>query len=74
MEGLTGCMDRMIKKIITEEGAKHYELSRNILKKLPEIPLSEEALEDVSLNHDKQMGLDKETLRLISFKGEFLKP
>jgi len=75
MEGLKGFMgDRLVKKIIIGEGARHYELSRDILKKLPDVQLSEEVHGDISYNRHKNMDLDKETLRLISFKGEFLKP
>ena len=64
----------MIKKIIIEEGAGHYKLSENILKKLGHIPAAKGTHDDVSFKRDMQMDLDKETLRLIHFRGEFLKP
>jgi spore photoproduct lyase len=67
-------MDRLIKKIIVEEGAEHYKLSDTILNKLGHIPVEKGTQDDVSVKRDSLMDLDKETLRLIHFKGEFLKP
>jgi len=66
-------MERLIRKIIIEEGARHYGQSGRILKRLPDIAV-EEADDDGSLQSETQMDLDKETLRLLRFKGEFLKP
>jgi len=67
-------MDRLINKIIIEEGAEHYKLSKNILKRLAHIPVIKETYDDFSFKRETQIDLDKETLRLIRFKGEFLKP
>jgi spore photoproduct lyase len=67
-------MDRLIKKIIIEDGAEHYKLSDIILNKLGHIHVEKGTHNDVSFKRDSLMDLDKETLRLIHFKGEFLKP
>jgi spore photoproduct lyase len=67
-------MDSLVKKIVVEEGAEHYKLSESILKKLGHIPVAKGTHDDVSFKRDMQMDLDKETLRLIHFRGEFLKP
>ena len=70
-------MDRQIKKIIIEEGAGDFKLSEKILKKFAHIPVrrgSFESRNDLSFKGAAYMDMDKKTLRLIHFKGEFLKP
>jgi spore photoproduct lyase len=66
-------MDRMINRIIIEKGAEEYDYSASIIKQLPGVPVSN-TYDNLALNHDSRAGMDKETLRLISYKGEFLKP
>jgi spore photoproduct lyase len=53
---------------------EHFKLSEGILKKLGHIPVEKGTLKDASFKRDTLTDLDKETLRLIDFKGEFLKP
>lgn len=70
-------MDRLIKNIIVEEGAGDYKLSEKILKKLGHISVRKGyhgSHDDLSFKGAAYMDMDKETLRLIHFKGEFLKP
>lgn len=66
-------MNVSIKNIIIEEGVQDYRLTRSILDSLPgctvktvkpEMPFKEDMPED----------MDKGTIRLLDFKGEFLKP
>lgn len=66
-------MKYKINKIEIEEGAENYSLIPEITRSLPNIPLSilKEG-EDTPIKKDQDM--DKETLRLLTFKGEFLKP
>lgn len=61
-----------INNIQVEEGAENYSLTHEILKKNQNIPFSiSDEKESFSIkSHD----MDKETLRLLPFKGEFLKP
>ena len=66
-------MDRLINKIILEEDAEHYKLSDDIIKKLRHLPVIKGVFGDFSSSREDQIDLDKKTLRLIHFKGEFLK-
>jgi spore photoproduct lyase len=66
-------MKYKISKIIQEEGAEQFSLTSDIKNRLKNLPVvtSDNAYEDpITDIHD----MDKTTLRLISFKGEFLKP
>lgn len=57
--------DTSIRRVVIENGASDYALSSRILKRLGGLPA--EGPCDPS-------DMDKETMRLVSFKGEFLKP
>ncbi|MGD9159395.1 MAG: radical SAM protein [Desulfobacteraceae bacterium] len=62
-----------INKIIMEEGAENYSLSEKITERLGNLPsFNLKHGEDSLIKNDLDM--DKETLRLLAFKGEFLKP
>lgn len=62
-----------LNKIQVEEGAENFPLTIEIKDRLGNIPVS--GVEDNdNIPADKNRNLDKETLRLLSFKGEFLKP
>ena len=65
-------MKYKINKIQIEEGAKKFPLTSEITKNLSTIPIA--SLKDGEDTHIKDLDMDKETLRLLSFKGEFLKP
>lgn len=59
-----------INKILIENGSESYNQTRNILKRLNNVPV-----EKVSKDHPSESrNLDKDILRLLAFKGEFLKP
>jgi spore photoproduct lyase len=63
----------LIKRISMEEGAIRYDLAKTVLGNLPGIPVQEakDAGERLEPN-DSAMG--KETIHLLPYKGEFLKP
>jgi spore photoproduct lyase len=54
--------DTCIRRAVVEKGAAEYALSSRILKRLGDVPVAD------------SLDMDKETIRLVSFKGEFLKP
>lgn len=63
--------DIRIRKILTEDGAKGHAHTSRILKSgYPVEPVKT----DKCGQRPESMNLDKRTLRLIDFKGEFLKP
>jgi len=64
-----------IKKIIIEDNAALFRQSHSILNKLKNVTTERETSE-LSEFADKihPADMDKETLRLVAFKGEFLKP
>ncbi len=64
-------MKYKINKIDIEEGAQNFSLTEDIKKRLKEIPDNTVLLNNESYEYTD---MDKETLRLLSFKGEFLKP
>ena len=61
-------------KVIIEKGADAYEQTSLILKRLNKTPVERINSDDRQLEKRKVMDLDKKTLRLIVFKGEFIKP
>lgn len=73
MEGIR-VMNIPIKKIIIEEGANNYGLTRSILCNLPPGCTVEHVSPDMPGKQYIPGDMDKETIRLIDFKGEFLKP
>jgi spore photoproduct lyase len=62
-----------INKILIEEGADRDEQTRVILKRLNNTPFERIRAERNSERGDF-MDMDKKTLRLLHFKGEFIKP
>lgn len=62
-----------INKIQVEEGAQKFPLTTKVINRLGNIPsFPSEHGDDENIN--SKQGMDKETVRLLSFKGEFLKP
>lgn len=66
-------MKYRIRKILKEEGAEHFSLTSDILNRLNNLPVISINDTDDCFSTDIY-DMDKETLRLIPFKGEFLKP
>ncbi|MBW2609046.1 MAG: DNA photolyase [Deltaproteobacteria bacterium] len=62
-----------IKKILVEHGAADHNLTSSVLKRLDNLPVENIIPDFPGQRHDFQ-DMDKETLRLIKFKGEVLKP
>jgi len=66
-------MDTIVKNILLEKGAEGYAMTSRVLQKLKGVPVKQ-----VTPNGGKQttdsLNKDKESLRMISFPGEFLKP
>jgi len=67
-------MNVSIKNIIVEEGAQDYRLTRSILNNLSGCTVATVKPDETLLKQDMPGDMDKETIRLIDFKGEFLKP
>ena len=67
-------MDIVIKNVIVEEEAYDFKLTASILKNLSRY-IAKGGTSDASLRGSAMSGdMDKETIRLLDFKGEFLKP
>jgi spore photoproduct lyase len=65
--------DLHIKNVVVEKEAYAYALTHGILKRLLGIPVQQLNITDSGLpSHELNMG--KETLHLVNYKGEFLKP
>ena len=62
-----------IKKVLVEPGAHRHHFTDQILTKLPGIPVETIGL-DKSGSGTREPDMGKETLHLLSYKGEFLKP
>lgn len=67
-------MKYRIDKIEIEEGAENFPLTGTIRNRLSNIPSFHLHEEEVDNLHNTNLNMDKETLRLLPFKGEFLKP
>ena len=61
-----------IRRILIERGAEHDPLAKKILKRLPNIPREVVEPDELASREDIE-GMDKESLRIIHFNGEFLK-
>ncbi len=64
-----------IKKILVEQGAEKHALTSRVLSRMKDL----EVIENISPQRDGSLGMDpldmdKETIRLLSFPGEMLKP
>jgi spore photoproduct lyase len=65
--------DLNIKKVIIEKGASGQEFTQHILRRLPGIPVQTiNEIDSKAIPDETNMG--KETLHLLPYKGEFLKP
>jgi spore photoproduct lyase len=64
-------IDMPIRSIIIEDGAEKYEHTTVILQNLDKKLINQ--VPNSSSEKDMSLDMDKETLRLINFKGEFLK-
>ena len=62
-----------IRRILIERGAERDSLAETVLKRLPDIPKKSVDPHDLALPEDTEE-MDKESLRFIHYKGEFLKP
>ena len=60
-------------RALVEEGAERHALAKRILNKIGDLPVSR-ATADQNGQHASLMDMDKGSLRLIDFPGEFLKP
>jgi spore photoproduct lyase len=62
-----------IRRALVERGAESDPLAKTILKRLPDIPKELVDSHDLALPEGIEE-MDKESLRIIHYKGEFLKP
>jgi spore photoproduct lyase len=62
-----------IKKVLVEAGARGHPQSDRILKKLKGLPVEEVGPNDEGSKGHGSLDMDKETLRLLSFQGDFLR-
>ena len=65
--------DNTIKKVFIEKGAEGHEMTSRILKRLEGIPVKRVASNGGKYTPDS-LTMDKKSLRMLSFQGEFLKP
>ena len=62
-----------IRRVLIERGAQDDSLAKTVLKRLPDIPKESVDPHDLALPEGIEE-MDKESLRIIHYKGEFLKP
>ena len=62
-----------IRRVLIEKGAENDSLTKSILNVLPDAPREAVDPHETALPQDTEE-MDKESLRLMHFKGEFLKP
>jgi spore photoproduct lyase len=62
-----------IRRILVEKGAEKDSLAKEIIGRLPNIPIENVGPDELAQGEDIE-GMDKESLRLIHFNGKFLKP
>lgn len=62
-----------IKRVLIEENVENCESASRILKRLDGLPIKRMSANG-KLQRPGTLNMDKETLRLISYQGEFLKP
>jgi spore photoproduct lyase len=62
-----------VKRVSIEKGSSRYDLVRRVMENLPDIPVL--GAEDTGENPETENStMGKETIRLLPYKGEFLKP
>jgi spore photoproduct lyase len=64
----------LIKRVHVEEGATLYSQTARILSRLDGLPAEEVRSKDETREGPAFLDMEKETLRLLPFQGEFLKP
>jgi spore photoproduct lyase len=62
-----------IRRVLVEKGAENGSLTQRILERLPDVPRETVEPHETALPQGTEE-MDKESLRLMNFKGEFLKP
>jgi len=62
-----------IRRILLEREAEEDSIAKRIQTRLPGVPARSVAPDDLALNRDIEE-LDKQSLRMVHFSGEFLKP
>ena len=62
-----------IKRIFIEKGAEKYPMHKRVLEKFNDLPVKV-IKQGITGHHNCSDGMDKDSLRLIDFQGEFLKP
>ena len=67
-------MNIPIDRIIIEEGAHKYSQTHDILRKLNKVAIEKEEKGKTPEEGISSRGMDKRTLRLMPFQGQFLKP
>lgn len=67
-------MTYKIKHVEIEKGSRNYRLTSDILKRLENIPFTEEMERENDLQMGTSFDMQKDRVRLLPFKGEFLKP
>lgn len=67
-------MKYRLNNIEIEEGSQKYQLTKDILRQLNDVPRTHLKGEGDEQNQGSSFNLQKNRLRLLPFKGEFLKP
>jgi len=67
-------MKYKINNIQVEKGSQEYQLTSKILKKLMNIPITARADSETGQSPGTSFDMEKDRVRLLPFKGEFLKP
>jgi len=62
-----------IHRLLIEQGAKNDSITQRIRTRLPAVPMEYVSPNDLALSHDRDE-LDKQSLRMIHFNGDFLRP
>ncbi len=65
-------IEKIIKKVLVEEGAHAHEKTKQILQQLKRIPIK--VVSKDAEQRRESLNMDKKTLRLLPFRGSFLKP
>jgi len=63
----------LISRVLVEEGATSSAMTKKVLKRIDGLPVGK-ASPEKSHHKPESLNMDKKTLRLVSFKGELLKP
>ena len=66
--------DANIKTILLEEEASRHDLTGKILRRLPDTPVEAAKETEPGISIEEEYAMGKDTLHLVSYKGDFLKP